>query len=153
MSERNERLIEELKQENTNAPGENGGDATAVPKEKLSGRYATSGLAALVLLLLAFFLGMRFIESRSERLALQTTEAAEQTASDERAMPEDGRIDINTAGLDELMTLEGIGEKKAQAIIDYRSEYGPFTDIAEITAVEGIGSGIFEKIKDDIRVS
>ena len=58
-----------------------------------------------------------------------------------------GKVSLNKATLDELMTLDGIGEKKAQAIIDYRNKNG-FKSIEEIMEVDGIGSTTYEKIKD-----
>ena len=61
-----------------------------------------------------------------------------------------GKININTASKEELMTLSGIGEVKAQAIIDYRTKNGPFKDTHEIVNVSGIGEKTFEKIKDSI---
>lgn len=61
-------------------------------------------------------------------------------------------VNINTASLEELQTLSGIGEAKAQAIIDYRNEVGKFTKIKDITNVSGIGEAAFEKIKDNITV-
>lgn len=64
----------------------------------------------------------------------------------------DEPISINTADLELLITLDGIGEKKAQAIIDYREQNGLFSNIEEIMQVKGIGEKIFESIKDDIKV-
>ena len=61
-----------------------------------------------------------------------------------------GKVNINTASKDELMTLSGIGEVKAQAIIDYRTKNGPFRDIHDIVNVSGIGEKTFENIKDSI---
>jgi len=61
-------------------------------------------------------------------------------------------IDINTASLDELDTLPGIGPTLAQNIIDYRDTYGPFSFIEDIMNVDGIGSSTFEEIKDLITV-
>ena len=58
------------------------------------------------------------------------------------------KISLNNASLDELMTLDGIGEKKAQAIIDYRNKNNGFKSVEEILEVDGIGSTTYEKIKD-----
>ncbi|MCD6329093.1 MAG: ComEA family DNA-binding protein [Candidatus Cloacimonetes bacterium] len=63
-----------------------------------------------------------------------------------------GKINLNTASISQLMNLKGIGEKKAQAIIDYRNEHGSFKTIEEIMNVKGIGQGIFDKIKNRIEV-
>jgi len=62
-----------------------------------------------------------------------------------------GKVNINTATIDELMTLTGIGEAKAISIIEYR-EQNPFTTIEDIKNVSGIGDKAFEKIKDNITV-
>ena len=64
----------------------------------------------------------------------------------------DGKVDLNTAGLEELMTLNGIGETRARAIIDYRTRQGAFTAIEDIMQIPGIKEGIFSKIKDGIVV-
>lgn len=63
-----------------------------------------------------------------------------------------GRINLNTAGREELMTLSGIGEARAQAIITYRETHGPFTAIEEVMNIEGIKEKAFSKIKDEIEV-
>ena len=63
-----------------------------------------------------------------------------------------GLININTATLQELDSLPGIGEVKAQQIIAYRDENGAFKSIDEIQDVPGIGPELFEKIKDSITV-
>ncbi len=59
-------------------------------------------------------------------------------------------ININTAGLDELQKLDGIGEVFAQRIIDYRDKNGSFGNIEDIKNVKGIGDKTFQKIKDKI---
>lgn len=62
----------------------------------------------------------------------------------------DGKVNINTASVEELLKLEGIGESKAEAIIKYREENGKFNTIDELTKVSGIGTNVYEKIKDNI---
>ena len=62
------------------------------------------------------------------------------------------KININTANLDELMSLPGIGQIIVQRIIDYRSEFGNFTSIEEIMLVSGIKDRVYEQIKDSITV-
>lgn len=57
-----------------------------------------------------------------------------------------GAVDINTASKEELMSLKGIGEAKAEAIISAR----PFKSIDEIKNVKGIGESIYNNIKDEI---
>jgi len=62
------------------------------------------------------------------------------------------KININTASLNELTNLPGIGEKKAQAIIKYREEAGNFKTKDEIKNVKGIGDITYEKMKNKIKV-
>jgi competence protein ComEA len=61
-------------------------------------------------------------------------------------------VDINTASLEELDTLPGIGPTTAEKIIEYRDENGPFQSIEDILNVSGIGPATFEEIKDLIKV-
>jgi competence protein ComEA len=69
------------------------------------------------------------------------------------AEPGPQKVDINRAGAWLLDALPNIGPTKAQAIVDYRQENGPFRSIDEITRVDGIGTTIYEQIKDLITVS
>lgn len=64
----------------------------------------------------------------------------------------EGKVNLNTATKEELCTLSGIGEGKAQSILKYREEHGSFTTIEEVMQVEGIKEGLFQKIKDHIIV-
>lgn len=64
---------------------------------------------------------------------------------------DDGKVNLNTATKEELMTLSGIGEVKAEAIIRYREEKGGFTSVEELKEIEGIKDGVFNKVKDQVR--
>ena len=64
--------------------------------------------------------------------------------------PINNLISINSGTIEELMTLPGIGESKALAIIDYRKENGQYHALDELMNVTGIGESVFAKIKDKI---
>ncbi len=57
-------------------------------------------------------------------------------------------IDVNAADVYDLQRLPGIGEKRAQAIVAYREEHGPFQTLEELTQVSGIGEGILEGLRE-----
>ena len=61
-------------------------------------------------------------------------------------------IDLNTASEADLTRLPGIGEKRAQAIVDYRESSGPFQSVEELTEVKGIGEGILAQVYDYVTV-
>ncbi len=65
---------------------------------------------------------------------------------------DDGRVNINTAGMEELCTISGIGQSRAESIITYREQNGAFNCIEDIMKVSGIKEGLFQKIKDKIKV-
>ncbi len=65
----------------------------------------------------------------------------------------ESKIDINSAPIDTLMTLPGIGETKAAAIINFRERYGSFEQIEELTYIQGIGQNLFDQISNLIYVS
>ncbi|MEI3190678.1 MAG: ComEA family DNA-binding protein [Lachnospiraceae bacterium] len=92
-------------------------------------------------------------EDRTE----EKTEKTEETEQKEQELPEeqqeaDARVNINTAGVEELMTLKGVGESRAQAIIAWRTEQGPFEKPEDIMQISGIKEGVYSRIKDQIRV-
>lgn len=64
----------------------------------------------------------------------------------------DGRININTADVTQLCTIPGIGESRAQSIVTYREQNGAFGAVEDIMKVSGIKDGLFQKIKDKIKV-
>lgn len=89
----------------------------------------------------------------SSTSALSTTSSVTETVT---TMPEvtltNAKVNINTASAEELMSLSGIGPTKAQAIVDYRTNFGNFTSIDQLTSVSGIGEKTLAKIRDDITV-
>ncbi len=87
-------------------------------------------------------------QSSTEITSVTTAPEEGSTAASNTA----GKININTAGLAELTTLTGIGEVKGQAIINYRTEHGPFASVDELTNVSGIGDKTLAKIRDQITV-
>lgn len=82
------------------------------------------------------------ILSKEEKLLLENAK----TESD------DGKININLADEKSLMTLPGVGESKAKAIIKYREANGGFKDKAELKNISGIKDGVYNKIEDSIKV-
>lgn len=82
------------------------------------------------------------IASRKEREAAVLQQEAE----------DDGLVNLNTASREELMTLNGIGEAKADAIISWREHEGPFAAIEDVMRVSGIKEAAFQKIRDKIKV-
>ncbi|MFM5671085.1 ComEA family DNA-binding protein [Aeromonas hydrophila] len=65
---------------------------------------------------------------------------------------ESGKVNLNTASINELTALKGIGEKKAQAIVDYREKQGKFTTVDQLADVSGIGPATLEANRDMIIV-
>ena len=63
---------------------------------------------------------------------------------------ESGKVNLNTASINELTALKGIGEKKAQAIVDFREKQGKFTTVDQLADVSGIGPATLEANRDMI---
>ena len=62
----------------------------------------------------------------------------------------DGKVNINTATVEELKTLKGVGEKKAEAIIEYRKKNGSFQTKEDLMKVRGIGKKLFDSFQERI---
>ena len=116
-------------------------------------------IMAWLCLVLAAFLGGLFLgrnysggEIQTSVLAAPTTKPSTVPSSAAAASrpQSSGKININTADLQTLMTLPGIGETYAQRIIDYRTANGPFEKIEDIMNVTGIGEKRYNAIKDSI---
>lgn len=87
--------------------------------------------------------------SDEQRIYVPTNDEMSAIVEGENADP---RININTANKEKLMELKGIGETRADAIIEYREARGGFKSCEEIMNVSGIGQSSFDKIKESIRV-
>lgn len=69
------------------------------------------------------------------------------------AAPAASPVNINTADKETLITaISGVGEKKAEAIIEYREQHGPFKSVDEITKIKGIGQGILDRNRENLSV-
>jgi len=92
--------------------------------------------------------------SRPEMTTNEKPERPDTLASGSTASKHDntGFVHLNTATLEELQTLTGIGPKKAQAILDYRKQIGKFTSIDQLTEVKGIGPKTLEKNRNRLKL-
>ena len=85
----------------------------------------------------------------AEKVKETKEKAAEKMNSEKdkvKSVADSAKININKADANTLQQLSGIGEKKAQAIIDYRNKVGKIKDIAELSKIDGLGSTTIEKI-------
>ncbi|OBX03712.1 ComEA family DNA-binding protein [Gallibacterium genomosp. 1] len=103
-------------------------------------------LLALIFSSLALLSGSVAVAESSNPLpAAETAQLQQATQND--------KVNLNNATAEQLQKgLVGIGAKKAQAIIEYREQHGPFVSVEQITEVKGIGSAIFEKNKDRLAI-
>jgi len=62
-------------------------------------------------------------------------------------------VNVNTATKEELTSVKGIGDKRAQEIINYRTKNGPFKSVDDLGKVPGIGPGILKQIRPNVSVS
>lgn len=100
-------------------------------------------------------LNLAALVSDGERIYVPTKEEADTWSNDGQPLGagvNNGLVNINTAAKEELMTLPGIGETKAQRIIEYRETHGRFFDIEALKNVPGIKSGTYDALKEFITV-
>nr|WP_314376245.1 helix-hairpin-helix domain-containing protein [uncultured Granulicatella sp.] len=80
------------------------------------------------------------------------SELAQASTSQKKEVGKEGKVNINTATVEELKTLKGIGEKKAEAIIEYRKKNGSFKNKEELMKVRGIGKKLYESFQERVIV-
>ena len=90
-------------------------------------------------------------EEKEQQADSDSSDSITEAAETEKEVIND-KVNINVASVEGIAQLDGIGEKMAQRIIDYREANGDFNAIEEITLVNGIGPKKFEEIKDSICV-
>ena len=118
-------------------------------------------ILALTALCILVFLGTYFATAQAPGIWVSTEYSgslASDTGEDElvekrEAATETELVNINTADQAELESLPGIGSVRASAILEYRSENGPFQSIEELLKVDGIGEKTLNKLRDLITVS
>lgn len=93
--------------------------------------------------------GMKIVVFSKEQIENQQLDYGSLSGGDQFQVK---KINLNTASKEQLMTLRGIGESRAEDIIRYREQHGPFKKVEDIMQVSGIKEAAFEKIKDDIEV-
>ncbi|GMC11879.1 competence protein ComEA [Enterococcus sp. DIV2461a] len=91
-----------------------------------------------------------YVPKKGEAVA-QSLETLQESAPDQQNQEE--KINLNTATEAELQTISGIGAKKAQEIIRFRDEQGPFKTVKELKNVPGIGEKTVERLKDMLTVT
>lgn len=100
-------------------------------------------------LLIGIFVGRNFTNATIPVNKVVNSDSNPNTVGNQNGIV---KIDINTASIQQLQLLPGIGESLAQRIVDYRSTYGAFISVTELLNVTGIGEKKFEQIKPYIEV-
>ena len=112
--------------------------------KKLKSTKIVIALIAVVMLCIGFFLGRihqsAVVSLPKEQISTPVLQA------------EEGKIDLNSATQKELMSLPGIGEKTADAIISYREDVGGFLSVDELTAIKGLGEKKISAIKPYVTI-
>lgn len=95
---------------------------------------------------------IKIIEKECVCPEIKNDSCLENSKNDSKVETNSKKVNINTATIEELQTLDGIGESKAKSIIKYREETGLFKNIDELLNVSGIGESLYESIKESITV-
>ena len=93
------------------------------------------------------------VEEAKERSPEEREQAASSGVVQDTSSGANKKVNLNTASKEELMTLPGIGESKALAILAYRKEKGRFSSIEDLKDIPGIKDGVFSKIKEYLTVN
>lgn len=110
-------------------------------------------LAAVFLAALGLMYQREMAVAAGADYTITTQRQAKEPVTPERKEPaEPVKVNINTAGAEELQTLTGIGPVLAERIIAYREEHGPFRSVEDLLEVKGIGEATLEKLRDDVTV-
>lgn len=86
-------------------------------------------------------------------LTTSTNLALADTAQSKMSQTQMTQVDLNTATLEQLVALPGVGKKKAAAIIEYRTKNGKFKSVDELVNVKGVGKKMLEKLKGQVKTS
>jgi competence protein ComEA len=90
------------------------------------------------------------LEAKKEEKSIETVIEASSLSTSSSSKNGNGKVNINTANLEELQKISGIGESLAQRIINYRTDNGKFKKVEDLKNVSGIGDKKYESIKDQI---
>lgn len=103
-------------------------------------------MLSLTMLIVAVLIFVNSDDRLSENFEIITSRDSSETLEDKMI------VNLNMASLDELISLDGIGEVKAKSIVEYREKHGSFKKKSEIMKVKGIGKATYKLIKDYIKV-